>query len=216
MGILRNCGIDFQVGGGHSSHEQPVFGVADPQPAPVCGLVSVDEVLLPERVRGRGLMGGDGELRILNRLHCQKDLAEESPGRLTGVGRHLENGQVEERREEPDPNRAPAQGVETQPAAFRPAAQEEQRLRGVCPQEVPVDRGLAGSLGLGDALVGDGDGFVAPAQQIQDGGQVGVDAEQVVQTAELGRLVARLSQLPHRRLGILAPGVGHGEGAGRV
>ncbi len=134
-------------------------------------------------------------------------------GGLAGVGRDFERREREQRRQEPDAHRIPAQRVEAQTPALGPAAQEEQRIGGVGSQEVAVDRGLAGALGFGDAFIRDGDRFVAPAEQVQDGGQVGVDAEQVVEATQLGCLVAGLAQLPDRRLGVLAPGIGHGEGA---
>ena len=178
--------------------------------------MGVHQVLLPERVGRRGLMGRHRELRVLDGLDRQQHLAEQSAGRFAGAHRHLEGGQRQERREEPDADRVPAQGVQAEPPALRPAAQEEQRVGRVGPQEVAVDGGLAGPLGLGDPLVGDRDRLVAPAEQIQDRGQVGVHAEQIVEMAELRGLVARLAQHPDGRLGVFAPGVGDGQGARRV
>ena len=62
----------------------------------------------------------------------------------------------------------------------------------------------------------DRDRLLTPAQQIQNRGQVGVHAEQIVQVAQLGGLVARLAQHPDGRLRVVAPSLGHGQGAGRV
>ena len=137
----------------------------------------VDEVFLPERVRRRGLMRRNGELRILDRFDRQEHLAEQSAGGLPGVRCHLERRERQEWRKEPDTNRVPAQGIHTEAPALGPAAHEEQRVGRVGSQEVAVAACLAGALGLGDSFVGDRDRLVAAPEKVENRGQVGIDAE---------------------------------------
>ena len=213
MRIRGDGRIHLQAGRGHAGHQQPVLGVADLRPAALRRPTGVDEVFLPDGVGRRRLLGRDGELRVLDRLHGEQQLPQQPSGGLAGVHRDLDRGQVEQRREEPDPHRVPAERVQAQPAALLPAAHEEERLGRVGPQEVAVHRSLTLALGFGDAFVGDRDRLLATTEQVQDGGQVGVHAEQIVQAAERGGLVACPQQHLDRRLGFVTPGLGHGQRA---
>ncbi len=76
-------------------------------------------------------------------------------------------------------------------ARLRPAAEQVQRLRDVAAQEVAVDGLEAGLAGVVDAAIGHVDRLGPPADEVEDGGQVGRDPEQRLRVAEGARAHAR-------------------------
>ena len=216
MGILRNCGVHLQTRRRHARHRQPVLRVADALPSALGRPAGVDQIFLPKCICDRSLLGRDRELGILNGLDGKQDLAEQPAGRLARAHGDLDGGQGEQRREEPDTHGVPAESIAAKPAALLPAAHEVQRLGGVRPQEVSVDGRLTLPLSLGDSLIGDRDRLLAAAEEIQDGGEVRVHPEQVVEAAQLGGLVAGPAEHLDGGLRSLAPGLGHGKRAGGV
>ena len=216
MGVRSDGSIDLQAGGGHAGNQEPVFRALDAFPAALGCSSGVGQVVLPQRVLGRDLVGRYRVLRIRDGLDGQQQLTEQPAGRFAGAHRHLERGQVEQRPEEPHAHRIPAQGLQAELPAFLPAAQEEEGVGGVGPQEVAVDGLLTGPPGLLDPFVRDGDRLLAATHQIQDGGPVRIDAEEVVEAAQGHGLVAGPAQHLDGRLGVVAPGLGHGQRGGRV
>src|SRR5216117_522339 len=89
--------------------------------------------------------------------------------------------------------------------AASPASEEVERVGGVRPEEVAVDRLQPGPPRRLDPLEGNLDGLAAPADEVENSRQVGVDAEQLVEVTALLRPRPRLAEEGDARLGLVAP-----------
>ena len=126
-----------------------------------------------------------GLLGIADSLELEQRLAEEAAGRLACGQLDLDGRERDQRVEEVDAGRQPLERGHAHRPRLLPAPEQEQRVRRVAAQEVAVHGLEAGGLGGLDPRRCDRDGFLVPAGQLEDRGQVGVDAEELVEVAEL-------------------------------
>ena len=173
--------------------------------------------LLPERERGGRAVDRHRVLGVADRLELEQHLAEQPAGELAGVGLDLDDRQAVDRVDEGDPAGLHSRAVALSALRLRPAAEQEQRIRGIAAEEVAVDRLEARPPGRLDALVRDVDRLLPPADEVEDRREVRVDPEQLVVVAGiLGASAARLAQERDAGLGIVAPAERHAERRRRV
>ena len=155
-------------------------------------------------------------LGVADRLELEQQLAEQPAGELARVGLDLDDREAVDRVHERHPARAPLEGRRAQRARLGPAPELEQRVGGVAAQEVAVHRLEARPPRRLDALVRDVDRLLAPADEVEDRREVGVDPEQLVVVAHLLGQAERLAQERDACLGVLAPAERHAERRRRV
>ena len=192
-------GVDLGDRRRHLGDEAPVLGAVDELPAALGGPPGVGVVVAPQGERGRRPIDRHAVLRVADGLELEQELAEQPAGVLAGARLDLDDRQAVDRVDERDAGRAPLEGRRAQRPRLRPATEQEQRVRGVAPQEVAVDGLEAGPTGRLDPLVGDLHRLLAPADEVEDGRQVGVDAEQLVVVAGLLGQRPRLARAARRR-----------------
>ena len=109
-------------------------------PAPLGGPAGIGEVARPHRVRGRRLVGRDGELEVAAGLELHEDPAQQPPGLLARLGLDLDDDEVEDRVDERDAGRAPVQRPQAQLARLASSGPTSTRIAGHVPAEqVAVD-----------------------------------------------------------------------------
>ena len=204
--------VDLGDHRGHPRHEQPLLGGPDARPAAIDRPAGVGDVAAPQRERGGRQVVRAGQLRLADahRIRGSSGRAGATPPRRRrSRSRRWRAGgptpQVD------DADRQPAHRAAAQLARLRPAAEEEQRVGDVARQEVAVDGLEAGAPGVLDPRVGDLDRLGPAAHQVEDGRQVGADAEQGVRVVELEGGPFGLAQQLDRRGRVAAPGERHGE-----
>ena len=162
-------------------------------------------IVAPQRERGGGTVHRHGVLRFVDRFQLEEHLPKQAAGVLAGAGLDLDDGEAVDGIDERDSGGAPLEGGGAQCACLRPASEPEERIGGIAPQEVAIDGLETRRPGHLDPLERDLDGCLALADEVEDGREVGVYAEQLVLVA--GGLCQRpcLAEQGDRRSRIVAP-----------
>ena len=213
---LRDLGGHPEQRAGGGRREHPVFGRPHAIPGHVGHPTSVGRVAPPEGEGRRRLVGGHSELRVGDQLQLHEQAAQHAAGILARGELRLHGDEPHRGMHERDAGRRPFERVHRQGPRLAPPPEHEQRVHRPAPQAVAVDGLQAGRLCRGDPRLRDVDRVLAPALDVQDGGEVRARPECILQPLEPHSDREGVLQSRDRGLRATEPTVDDAKGAGRV